>query len=70
MTANPKSIDYICECGKKWRVSRAALDSDARWQCECGRPLVVQYGAIFSYPKSKVARKIHRAVAISMPTGQ
>lgn len=56
MPKNQESVNaatYICECGKNWRVAKAELESDARWQCKCGRTIVVQYRAVFSYPEKE-----------------
>jgi hypothetical protein len=42
---------YVCECGKKWVFSKAAVASkEAQHPCKCGRIVVVKNGLIYGIP--------------------
>lgn len=49
--AKGRTVVYLCECGRKWRFSKAELGTDSTQQCKCGRTIVVSKGAIYSTRK-------------------
>ena len=51
MAEAEKHALYVCECGKKWRVAKADLQTDQKWACSCGRTVVISGGAIYGTRK-------------------
>ena len=47
----PQHTAYVCECGKKWSISKTDLNRDIKFPCKCGRNIVILGGAVFSTPK-------------------
>ena len=49
------AMAYVCECGKKWFLTRNEADSQETrtFRCACGRTIVIESGIVYStgYPR-------------------
>jgi hypothetical protein len=46
--AESGGVEYVCECGKKWKFTAKELVGNSTLECTCGRNLVVKNGFVFS----------------------